>query len=247
MANRPLRAACGHALQKIVHLGGRKARIQADGPYEAEVFQQDGVRRASGCERAACLGHADRGPPRAGALPEKSFVWAAFRDERAAVGDGAAEGIRDTVQAAAHDLEVIGPDVGDDRNAGAHHGLLGELLQMGLQRHAFEHDGLRSFPGRSADNAHLLVDAGRPPAPDRHFPAVRQDEHGMVPRGFGERSDSGAAQKLRRQAGHGGLAPGPVDVDPQRDSTQTAPVKHLFQGQVDQDNRQKGNIHHAVF
>jgi hypothetical protein len=35
-------------------------------------------------------------------------------------------------------------------------------------------------------------------------------------------------------------------VDPQRDSAQTAPVKNLFQGQIDQDNGQKGNIHHGV-
>ena len=134
----------------------------------ARFSNRNGVRSASGCERAGCLSHAHRSPSREGALPEQPFVWAAFRDERAAVRDGAAEGVRNPVQTAAHDLEVIGPNVGDDPDAGAHHGLLGDLLQLGRERHAFEHDGLRPFPGRAADNAHLLVDAGRPPAPERY-------------------------------------------------------------------------------
>ena len=142
---------------------------ETDGPYKAEDFQQNGVRRASGCERAAPR-PTQTAAPRVPARSRNSPSYGPLSVTSAPpFGMVRLRAVRDTVHAATHDLEVIGPDVGDDPDVGAQHGLLGDLLQMGLQRHAFENDGLRSLPGRSADNAHLLLDAGRPPASDRHF------------------------------------------------------------------------------
>jgi hypothetical protein len=145
-----------------------------------------------------------------------------------------------------HDLEVIRPDIRDDPYGGTHHRALGHILQMGLQRHAFDYNGSGVFSGGGSDESDLLLYAGRASAPDAGGPAVGQNDLGMVAGGLGAGADSGAAQKLRGQAGHGGLAPGAVDVNAQRGLAQAALMKLLLQNQITHSHRKQNQIDHLT-
>lgn len=86
-------------------------------------------------------------------------------DDGAAAGHRAGEGAGDIGLVGSHDLRMIGPCVGDDADSGGNHVSFADVLEIGIDSHAFDDERAGVESVSLAQQPELLADGGRRTTP----------------------------------------------------------------------------------
>ena len=92
--------------------------------------------------------------------------------------------------------------------------MLADPLVLGLDRHALDHDRLRFARSHETEDAQLFDDVGPPGPHDGNLVPVFKDDLGSAAGGLGNGAQAPFAKGASDQAGHAGLAPRAVHMDP---------------------------------
>jgi len=117
-------------------------------------------------------------------------------------------------------------------------------LQHGIERHAFDDEGLRLHLVRDGHRLDLLEDIRRRPSANRLFASVRQDQAGDRSRRLAEGPDTGPSQGGGDQTRYVRFPTGSIHMNADGNAVQPSFMPDFLNGEDDADDKKERQEKH---